>query len=99
MWFVKWTCLLFCNCVILISDQDLCKEVFVTHPAAGCTLYDDSKCNGEEGMKTMKSGWFLLTDQTKLELDVESVSIRKGCYLTIYSGIKFAVSIYFSTYL
>ena len=73
--------------------------MFVTHPAAGCILYDDSKCYGEEGMQTMSSGGFLLTDQTELGWDVESVSIRKGCQLSIYSGIKWAIAIYFSTYL
>jgi hypothetical protein len=71
------------------EDQDLCKEVFVAHSAAGCILYDDSKCKGKEGMKTMSSGGFLLTDQTELEWDVESVSIRKGCQLSIYSGKRF----------
>ena len=65
--------------------DNACKDAFaVTHPSADCILYDDEDCDGSEGVKEMRQGAFVLN---KLDFDVESVSIRKGCYLNIYSGI------------
>ena len=61
-----------------------CKDVFKrTYRGATCVLYDDENCDGREGVKEMTQGEFLLSS---LEFDVESVSIRKGCFLNMYTG-------------
>ena len=31
-------------------------KVFETYPEADCILYDDKKCDGDEGIKAMKNG-------------------------------------------
>ena len=61
-----------------------CKDVFKsTHPGADCILYDDENCDGEEGVKELRRGESFMRS---LEFDVESVSVRKGCFLHIYTG-------------
>ena len=61
-----------------------CTYVFdTTYPDAACVLYDDEYCDGEEGVKELRSGEFFMDS---LEFDVESVSIRKGCRLNVYTG-------------
>ena len=61
-----------------------CKNVFKNaHSGAACILYDDDNCNGEDGVKKMSPGEVLMSS---LEFDVESVSVRKGCSLIVYTG-------------
>ena len=55
-------------------------------------MYDDEKCNGEEGVKEMKNGDVAMNIETVLGFDVESVSIRQGCKLTIFTGKLFPFS-------
>jgi len=68
------------------SEKGFCKETFSKHTTADCILYDDEECDGDEGVKEMRRGGVLLTAKTVLPFDVESVSIRKGCQLTVYTG-------------
>jgi len=63
-----------------------CKDVFKSkYRGASCILYDDENCDGEEGMKEMAQGDFLMSS---LGFDVESVSVRKGCFLNLYTGTR-----------
>jgi len=63
-----------------------CKDVFKrTYRGASCILYDDEDCDGNEGVKEMKQNEFLINP---LGFDVESVSVRKGCYLNVYTGTR-----------
>ena len=68
------------------SFLDRCSVVFDTYPDADCILYDDEKCDGTEGMKLMKNGDTEINFEATYHFDVESVSIKKGHKLTIYSG-------------
>jgi len=68
------------------SEEGFCKETFAKHTPADCILYDDEECDGDEGVQEMRRGGVLLTAKTVLPFDVESVSIRKGCQLTVYTG-------------
>ena len=67
-------------------EEEFCKEAFVEDSGASCILYDDEKCDGSEGVKELTNGALLLTDTTALDFDVESISIKKGCQLSVYSG-------------
>jgi len=69
------------------EEGNTCKDVFKrTYSGASCILYDDEDCDGNEGVKAMTQGEFLMTEP--LGFDVESVSVRKGCYLNMYTGTR-----------
>ena len=68
------------------EEQDLCPTTFDTYPDASCILYDDEKCNGQEGVKEMGNGDIAMNIETMYSFDIESVSVRQGCTLTIFSG-------------
>ena len=68
------------------QEQDLCPTTFDTYQDASCILYDDEKCNGQEGVKEMGNGDIAMNIETMYSFDVESVSVRQGCTLTIFSG-------------
>ena len=68
------------------QEQDLCPTTFDTYPDASCILYDDEKCNGQEGVKEMGNGDIAMNIEIMYSFDVESVSVRQGCTLTIFSG-------------
>ena len=55
----------------------------MTRPDAGCVLYDDELCNGEEGEKELSGGDSV---ESVSEFTVESVSVKTGCQLTIFTG-------------
>ena len=75
----------FIRCLIFLV-LDLCPFTFNTYPEASCILYDDEKCNGDEGVKVMGNGDVALNFESINGFDVESVSIKQGCKLTIYTG-------------
>ena len=54
---------------------------------ADCVLYDDEHCDGEEGVKAMRQGDSFTNATLDLKFDVESVSVRKGCFLNVYTGM------------
>ena len=65
-----------------------CTFVFdTTHAEADCVLYDDEHCDGEEGVLEMREGESFMNATLDLEFDVESISVRKGCFLNVYTGI------------
>ena len=80
------------------TKTDFCKVAFNKHPSADCILYDDEECDGEEGVKEMRRGSVLFDVETELDFDVESVSIRAGCLLTVYTGSKICVLLQFIFY-
>ena len=55
----------------------------MTRPDASCVLYDDELCNGEEGEKELSGGDSV---ESVSEFTVESVSVKTGCQLTIFTG-------------
>ena len=61
-------------------------KVFETYPEADCILYDDKKCDGDEGIKAMKNGEVAVNFEETYNFTVESISIKKGHKLTIYEG-------------
>ena len=69
-------------------DKNCCDGIFNAHASADCILYDDEKCIGEEGFKVMTRGSEILDVVPELGFDIESVSIRAGCQLTIATGNK-----------
>ena len=66
--------------------EDLCPDTFSLYPNARCILYDDEKCNGAEGMKQMGNGDDITNIEMRYSFDVESISIKRGCEMTIFSG-------------
>ena len=67
-------------------EQDLCPTTFNTYQDASCILYDDEKCNGQEGVKEMGNGDIAMNIETMYSFDVESVSVRQSCTLTVFAG-------------
>ena len=49
-------------------------------------MYDDERCDGDEGIKKLKSGDVVSNIEEMLGFDIESVSIKKGCQLKINTG-------------
>ena len=49
-------------------------------------MYDDERCDGDEGIKKLKSGDVVSNIEEMLGFDIESVSIKKGCQLKIHTG-------------
>ena len=74
--------------MLILDDvsEHRCKEAFINHSEDSCILYDDDRCDGEEGLKAMKNGASLMNVVKLVDFDVESVSVRKGCQLTVYTG-------------
>ena len=66
--------------------EDLCKDIFVRHSNASCILYDDEKCDGSEGIRKLSAGESFVNGTTALGFDVESISIKDGCQIKIFSG-------------
>ena len=65
---------------------DRCLKVFETYPEADCILYDDKKCDGDEGINAMENGDVAKNFEDTYNFTVESISIKKGHKLTIYEG-------------
>ena len=86
LWFftIKNKSNIYCNKSHYFKSGNGCKDVFKrTYRGASSILYDDENCHGEEGVKEMTQGEFLMSP---LGFDVESVSVRKGCFLNLYTG-------------
>ena len=66
-----------------IHNVGPCRDAFSTRPDASCVLYDDELCDGTEGEKELTGGESV---ESVTDFDVESVSVKKGCQLTIYTG-------------
>ena len=71
---------------MIILNVEVCPFTFNTYPNANCILYDDENCNGDEGVKEMSNGDIEINFESMNGFDVESVSIKQGCKLTIYTG-------------
>ena len=56
------------------------------YPDARCVLYDDEHCLGQEGKKELQDMNIVKNVTRSLNITVESVSIKKGCQLTIHTG-------------
>ena len=52
-----------------------------------CALYDDENLDGSEGFKQMHSGDKISELEKKFGFDVESLFIKQGCQLDVYTGI------------
>ena len=75
--------------ISFISDEsveDQCKDMRSLRPHTSCVLYGGQKCNGKEGLKELSNGANLFNVKEMLDFDVESVSVRDGCQLTLYTG-------------
>ena len=71
-----------------------CTFVFdTTHGDADCVLFDDEYCDGEEGFKELKQGEKFMNATNDLGFDVEFVSVRKGCFLSVFTGKFFQRSV------
>ena len=62
-----------------------CDKVFQTYPDSFCIVYDNEECNGEDGRKLFDNGEVMARPQKSF--DIESISIKKGCQLTVNTGI------------
>ena len=53
-------------------SEDRCNEAFINHSEDSCILYDDDRCDGEEGLKAMRNGASLMNVVKLVDFDVES---------------------------
>ena len=77
------------KCICIPSESDRCPDTFYSHPNAACILYDEERCDGQEGMKEMGNGETAYDIDETLEYGIESVSVRQGCQLVIDTGRLF----------
>ena len=73
----------------LISDAfdgNMCQNVFEKDPETNCVLYENERCDGREGLKELHDGERLWNVENQTLFNVESISLRKGCRLTLYTG-------------
>ena len=79
---------------LFIPVLDTCKDVFKRHSDADCILYDEGNCDDEHGMTELKNRQSVLN--TGRKFGIESVSIREGCQLAIYTGSYFRMRFHIS---
>ena len=66
----------------------MCKETFIKNPLAGCILYDDKECDASDDSVALSSGQAItFSEDDKFSGEAESMSVRKGCTLTVYTGM------------
>ena len=73
-----------------ISDEneDLCKDTFIKNPLAHCILYDDEECDASDASVSLSSGQSItFSANDEFSGEAESVSVKKGCQLTVYTGM------------
>ena len=69
--------------------EDLCVKIFNRNPTARCILYDEEWCNGLDGYVTLKDGKSFEKAHEGTRWGVESVSIKRGCQLTLWQKNNF----------
>ena len=77
------------KCTCIPPESDRCSDTFYSHPNAACILYDEERCDGQEGIKEMGNGVTIYDIGETLEYGIESVSVRQGCQLVIHTGKLF----------
>ena len=69
---------------------ELCENAFVRHSKADCVLYDKVDCDKTIGTREMGNGDTIMDieklTKTNETFEVESISVREGCALTVYTG-------------
>ena len=79
---------------IFDEDSEACKKVFEQHPHANCVLFSDEDCltDVEDGTAIEPAAinraitYLDLGLASRLSNEIESISVRKGCSLKVYSG-------------
>ena len=64
----------------------MCVDIRNRYSDYKCILYDDTKCDGRKGATQLSNDETLFNVENSIGFGVESVSIRKGCQLTLYTG-------------
>ena len=74
----------------LLLIGELCENAFVRHSKADCVLYDKIDCDKTIGTREMGNGDTIMDieklTKTNETFEVESISVRAGCALTVYTG-------------
>ncbi len=78
-------------CLLVVPDEyNFCSEdIFARdHKSADCIVFDDEFCNSEDSLPMLLSGGQSISFPQDHEFanTAESVSVRKGCKLIIYTG-------------
>ena len=71
------------------EEENSCNEAFAKQEIeAGCILYDDHECKSTplEPLVLLKGQSISLLPTDKFINEAESLSIKKGCQLTVYKG-------------
>ena len=72
----------------LPDEEDSCEDLFATNKNAECILYDStSKCNDRRFKALHSGGLVSYIENMWMHLEVDSISVRKGCRLTVFTGI------------
>ena len=64
----------------------MCENVFEENLGAGCILYDGARCKHQKGLKVLQNSNLIKNLEETANFEVESISIRSGCRLTVYTG-------------
>ena len=73
-------------------EEDTCANMFTTYKDSACFLYNRaSNCNALRFKALENGGMINNIENMWWHLEVDSISVRKGCRLTVFTGdwIKF----------
>ena len=76
----------------------MCEHVFDDNPGSGCILYDSARCKHKKGIKVLKNSNLIKNLEETANFEAESISIRSGCRLTVYTGIIYLFNIKYRIY-
>ena len=57
------------------------------YPDASCVLYNNEFCDDREGVVQLSNGGEIDSIEEKAGFDIASFSVKKGCELTMYTGM------------
>ena len=64
----------------------MCEHVFDENNGSGCILYDGARCKHQKGLKVLHNSNLIKNLEETANFEVESISVRSGCRLTVYTG-------------
>ena len=72
------------------DSPEKCKTVFQKYPNADCILFDNEDCEIDDVSKPLtisKDTRVIINESSKWADEIESVSVRKGCTLNVWTGM------------
>ena len=65
-----------------------CDENVLRYPDASCVLYNHDFCDDRAGVVQLSNGGEIDNIEENAGFDISSFSVKKGCELTMFTGIS-----------